>query len=119
MFTPSIKGAQNICYSMLLSHVQSLRLNLSPLWSLMTLLWLATLILASGFAFAGAEGLKAKVLNLLITFACMSLGYGIGYAAGLGSKNLGRVPHAALPISMMFGIAAALGCVWLNTTRDK
>jgi hypothetical protein len=49
----------------------------------------------------------------------MGLGYGIGYAAGLGSKNLGAVPHAALPFSMMFGIVGALACVRRNDWRAK
>jgi lysylphosphatidylglycerol synthetase-like protein (DUF2156 family) len=85
----------------------------------MTLLWLVTLILAAGFALAGAEGVKWKLLNLLITLSCMAVGFGLGYAAGLGSKNLGRVPNVALPFSMMLGIVAALGCVWLNSSRAK
>ncbi|HEY2544549.1 MAG TPA: hypothetical protein VGI46_00640 [Candidatus Acidoferrum sp.] len=85
----------------------------------MTLLWLTTLILAAGFALAGAEGLQCKLLNVLITLGSMAVGFGLGYALGLGSGNFGRVPNAALPVSMMFGIVAALGCVWLNSCRAK
>jgi hypothetical protein len=84
----------------------------------MTLIWLATLVLASGFALAGAEGLRGKLLNLLITLGCMALGFGLGYALGLGSGNLGRVPNAAWPVSMMFGIVGALCCVWLNSRPE-
>jgi hypothetical protein len=85
----------------------------------MPILWLVTLILGSGFAIASGQGVKWKVLNVVIILGCMSLGYGIGYAAGLGSKNLGAVPHAALPFSMMFGIVGALACVQRNNWRVK
>jgi hypothetical protein len=86
---------------------------------LLTLVWLAALLLAFGFALAGAGDLKWRLFNLAITLGCMSIGYGLGYAAGLGSKNLGSVPHAALPFSMMFGVVAALACVWGNSARGK
>ncbi len=85
----------------------------------MELVWLTALILGSGFAIAGGQKLKWKLLNLLIILGCMGLGFGIGYAAGLGSGNMGRVPDAALPFSMMFGIVAAFGCVRLNNWRAK
>jgi hypothetical protein len=49
----------------------------------------------------------------------MGAGFGIGYAAGLGSKNLGQVQNADLPVSMMFGIIAALGCIQLNNRSIK
>jgi hypothetical protein len=86
---------------------------------LMAMLWLVGLLLGSGFAIAGAETLKWRLLNLLIILACMGVGLAIGYAAGLGSKNLGRVPNEGLPFSMMFGIVAALVCVRWNTSRAK
>jgi hypothetical protein len=62
----------------------------------MPILWLVTLILASGFAITSGRGVKWKVLNVGFIVVCMGLGYGIGYAAGLGSRNLEAVPHAAL-----------------------
>jgi hypothetical protein len=85
----------------------------------MYLVWLAALILGSAFAIVGGQGAKWKLLNLGIIVGCMAVGFGIGYAAGLGTKNFGRVPHAGLPISLMFGIVAALGCVQLNSWRTK
>ena len=85
----------------------------------MDLVWLTALILAFGFAIAGGHRVNWKLLNLAIILACMGLGFGIGYAAGLGSKNMGRVSNAALPVSMMFGIIGALGCVQLNNWRVK
>ena len=85
----------------------------------MAVLWLVTLILASAFAIAGAQGLKWKLLNILIILCCMGVGLGVGYAAGLGSKNMGRVPNEAIPFSMMFGIVGALGCVARNNRLVK
>jgi hypothetical protein len=85
----------------------------------MAVLWLVTLILASAFAIAGGQGVRGRLLNILVILGCMVLGFGIGYAAGLGSKNMGMVPNQAIPFSMMFGIVGALGCVWLNQRREK
>ena len=85
----------------------------------MDLVWLVALILSSGFAVAGGQKWKRKLFNLVVILGCMGLGFGIGYAAGLGSKNMGRVPDAALPVSMMFGILGALGCVRWNNWRVK
>jgi len=85
----------------------------------MTMIWLVTRILASGFALATGEEVKGKLLNMVIILGCMGVGYGLGYALGLGSGNLGRIPNQALPLSMMFGIVGALGCLWQNTSRPK
>ena len=85
----------------------------------MTMLWLVTLILGSGFAVASGEGVKWKLFNMAIILGCMGLGYGLGYSLGLGSGNLGSVPNQALPLSMMFGIVGALGCLWQNNSRPK
>jgi hypothetical protein len=85
----------------------------------MAVLWLVSLILASAFAIAGGQGAQGRLLNILVILGCMALGFGIGYAAGLGSKNMGMVPNQAIPFSMMFGIVGALGCVWLNQRREK
>jgi hypothetical protein len=85
----------------------------------MYLVWFTALVLGSEFAIAGGLKIKGKLLNLFIILGCMGLGFGIGYAAGLGSGNMGRIPDAGLPFSMMFGIVAAFGCVWLNNWRQK
>jgi hypothetical protein len=85
----------------------------------MIMLWLVTLILASGFALATGEEVKGKLLNMVIILGCMGLGYGFGYSLGLGRGNFGSVPNQALPLSMMFGIVGALGCLWQNTSRPK
>jgi hypothetical protein len=85
----------------------------------MNLVWLTALLLGAGFAIAGGQNTKAKLLNLSIILGCMSLGFGIGYAAGLGSGNMGRIPGAGLPVSLMFGIVAAFTCMSLNNVRLK
>ena len=85
----------------------------------MAVLWLVSLILASAFAIAGGQSAQGRLLNILVILGCMALGFGIGYAAGLGSKNMGMVPNQAIPFSMMFGIVGALACVWLSQRREK
>jgi hypothetical protein len=76
---------------------------------LVTVLWLAALIIGSIFALAGGDGAKRKLINWAIILGCMGLGFGIGYAGGLGSPNLGvGAPGLAIPFSMIFGIAGAL-----------
>jgi hypothetical protein len=81
----------------------------------MEVIWLAALILGSGFAVATGEGAKWKVLNAVIILACMGLGFGLGYAMGLGSGNMGFVPGQGVPFAMMFGIVGAMTCVVRNT----
>jgi hypothetical protein len=85
----------------------------------MTMLWLVTLILGSSLAVASGQGVKWRLLNAVIILGCMGMGYGLGYAVGLGSRNFGTVPNQALPLSMMFGIVGALGCLWQNNSRPK
>jgi hypothetical protein len=85
----------------------------------MVLIWLTPLLLGSAFAIVGAQGAKLKLLNAAIILGCMGLGLGIGYAAGLGSKNMGAVPNAAVPFAMIFGIVGAMGCVAQNMLRAK
>jgi hypothetical protein len=85
----------------------------------MTMLWLVTLILGSSLAVASGEGMKWKLVNVVIIAGCMGLGYGLGYALGLGIKNLGMVPNQALPLAMMFGIVGALGCLCRGNSRPK
>jgi hypothetical protein len=85
----------------------------------MAVIWLAALILGSVFAIATGEGAKWKVLNAVIILACMGVGFGLGYAIGLGSGNLGFVPGQGVPFAMMFGIVAAMTCVVRNTWSSK
>jgi hypothetical protein len=85
----------------------------------MAMIWLAGLILGSAFAIFGAQELKWKLINAAIIAGCMALGLGIGYAAGLGSKNMGMVSNAAIPFAMIFGVVAAVGCVARNVARTR
>jgi hypothetical protein len=84
----------------------------------MDLVWLVALVLGSGFAIAGGQKIQGKLFNLLIILGCMSLGFAVGFAAGLGSENMGSVPNAELPFSMIFGIVGAFGCVYWNKSRE-
>jgi hypothetical protein len=78
----------------------------------MTILWLAALIIGSWFALSSGEGVKGKLLNLALILGSMALGFGIGYAAGFGSENLGfGAPGLAMPFSMIFGIVGAMAGV--------
>ncbi|MGA2418468.1 MAG: hypothetical protein ABSG69_00165 [Candidatus Acidiferrum sp.] len=83
----------------------------------MVAIWLAALILGSAYAVAGAQGIQWKLINLVIILGCIGLGLAIGYAAGLGSGNLGRVPNGAGPFAMIFGTVGAMACVALNRSR--
>jgi len=85
----------------------------------MAILWLAALILGSAFAIVGADGVKWKLINGLIIIGCMGFGFGIGRAVGLGSGNLGRVPHEGMPFAMIFGIVGAMACVAGNNSRAR
>ena len=80
----------------------------------MALIWLAALLLGCGFAIAGGTGWERKLLNLVIILGCIALGLSLGYAAGLGSRNMGRVRNQAVPIGMVFGIVGAIGCIQGN-----
>lgn len=83
----------------------------------MPMVWLAALILGCGFAIAGGQGWGWKSLNALIILSSIALGLGLGYAAGLGTQSFGRVPNAAVPVGMIFGIVAAVGCMVANRSR--
>jgi hypothetical protein len=85
----------------------------------MAALWLVALLLGTGFAIATGPGAKWKILNVVIILACMGVGLGLGYAIGLGSKNFGSVPNAAILFSMMFGVLGAMVCVARNTWSAK
>jgi hypothetical protein len=78
---------------------------------------LAALILGSAFAIAGADGVKWKVLNVIIIVGSMGLGLGIGHAAGLGRGDFGSVPDAATPFAMILGIVGAMACIAQNNSR--
>jgi hypothetical protein len=85
----------------------------------MEVIWLAALILGSGFAIASGQGAKWKVLNAVIILASMGLGFGLGYAVGLGSENMGFVRSQGVPFAMMFGIVGAMTCVARNAWSSK
>jgi hypothetical protein len=85
----------------------------------MEVIWLAALILGTGFAIATGQGAKWKVVNAVIILACMGLGFGLGYAVGLGSENMGFVRGEGVPFAMMFGIVGAMTCVVRNTWSSK
>ena len=42
------------------------------------------LILGSSLAVASGQGVKWRLLNAVIILGCMGVGYGLGYAVGLG-----------------------------------
>jgi len=85
----------------------------------MEVIWFAALILGFVFAIATGQGAKWKVLNAVIILACMGLGFGLGYAVGLGSENMGFVRGQGVPFAMMFGIVGAMTCVVWNTWSSK
>jgi hypothetical protein len=85
----------------------------------MEVIWLAALILGSGFAIASGQGAKWKVLNAVIILTCMGLGFGLGYAVGLGSENMGFVRNQGVPFAMFFGIVGAMVCVARNAWSPK
>jgi hypothetical protein len=76
----------------------------------MIAIWFAALFLGAWFAISGAAGASRKFVNLGIIAGCMCLGYSLGFAAGLGTTNLWRMPHVAVPVALIFGIVAA-GCL--------
>ena len=85
----------------------------------MAVIWLVALILGSGFAIAAGQDAKWKVLNAVIILGCMGLGFGLGYAVGLGRGDFGFVRGEGLPFAMMFGIVGAMACVARNTWSSK
>jgi hypothetical protein len=85
----------------------------------MDMIWVVPLVLGALFAIFGGDGAKWKALNSLIIVGCMALGFGIGYAAGLGLGNLGHVSHGGWLFAMMFGVVGALTCVQLNSWRAQ
>lgn len=85
----------------------------------MEVIWLAALILGSGFAIASGQGAKWKDLNAVIILTCMGLGFGLGYAVGLGSENMGFVRNQGVPLAMFFGIVGAMVCVARNAWSPK
>jgi hypothetical protein len=85
----------------------------------MAVIWVAALVLGSGFAIATGRGVKWKVLNTVIILASMGLGYGLGYAMGSGRGNMGFVPGEGATFAMVFGIVGAMTCVVRNSWNSK
>jgi hypothetical protein len=80
---------------------------------------LAGLIVVSALAIAGGKGAKWKLLNLIIILGSMGLGLFIGYVAGMWGKNMEIGAAAALPLSILLGLVAAIGCLRRNKTRGR
>jgi hypothetical protein len=85
----------------------------------MAAIWLAALLLGSGLAVSTGRGVQGKAINVVIILGCMGAGAGVGFAMGLGRGNLGRVPHAAMPIAIIFGVLGAMVCVAKDTSETK
>jgi hypothetical protein len=84
----------------------------------MPTMWLAALILGSGFAIVGANGVKWELLNVFIIVGCMGVGLGLGHAAELGSGSFGSVPNPST-FAMIFGVVGAIVCIAQNNSRAK
>jgi hypothetical protein len=65
----------------------------------MDMVWLAALILGTGFAIEGGQSVKGKLLNTLIILGCTGLGFGIGYAESDAprEKNTAMGDRAIIP----------------------
>jgi hypothetical protein len=85
----------------------------------MAAIWLAALLLGSGFAISTGSGAKGKAINIVIILACMGAGAGVGFAMGQGRGNLGTVPGAAMPLAIIFGVMGAMVCVAKDTSETK
>jgi hypothetical protein len=85
----------------------------------MELIWLAASILGSGIAIASGQGSKWKVLSAVIILASMGLGFGLGYAVGLGSENMGFVRNQGLAFAIIFGVVGAMTCAARNKRSSK
>jgi hypothetical protein len=81
----------------------------------MPVIWLAALLLGTGFALATGRDVKGKVVNVVIVLGCMGVGLGVGYVVGLGRGNMGMIPNAGMPFAMMFGVLGAMVCVAKDT----
>ena len=79
-------------------------------------IWLAALLLGSGFAISTGSGVKGRVINGVIILVCMGVGAGVGFAMGQGRGSLGMVPGQVMPFAMMFGVLGAMVCVAKDTS---
>jgi hypothetical protein len=77
----------------------------------MASIWVAALLLGSGFAISTGRGVQGKVINVVIILGCMAAGAGLGFAIGQGRGNLGMVPDATMPLALICGVLGAMVCV--------
>lgn len=82
----------------------------------MASIWLAALLLGSGFAVSTGRGVQGKIINVVIILVCVSVGAGVGFAMGQGRGNLGMVPNATMPFAIIFGVLGAMVCVAKDTS---
>ncbi len=82
-------------------------------------IWLVTLLLGVGFAVSTANGMKGRVVNIIIILVCMGVGAALGFALGEGRGNLGMIPDQAMPFAMIFGVLGAMVCVAKDTLQPK
>jgi hypothetical protein len=79
------------------------------------LVFLGCLVL-SGFAIAGAEGIKWKFLNLII-LAFMAMGLGVGFGLGAWGNNQTIGAEIAMGLMPWLGVVGAFGCLRRNKMR--
>jgi hypothetical protein len=85
----------------------------------MAAIWVAALLLGSGFAVSTGRGVTGKVINVIIILGCMGLGAALGFAIGQGRGNMWMVPDAAWPFAMILGVLGAMICVAKDTLETK
>jgi hypothetical protein len=75
------------------------------------MLIIASMVVVTGFAVAGAKRLRRRLVNLGIIVGSTCIGFGIGYVVVGGP--------AAMPMGLSVGAAGALGCSIWNEWRTK
>ena len=87
-------------------------MNPNPVGSLL----LIALLVLSVWAIFGANR-KWKLFNLLVIVAGMGFGLGLGFLAGLWSRNMAIGGELAVTFMSLFGAAAGYICLRRNTRR--
>lgn len=82
-------------------------------------LWLVALLGLGGYAIWGAKTIKWKLINAGIILGTMATGFTVGYLAGIWGKNGALGAEIAIPLTVILGAVAGLGCIRRNMWRDK